>query len=60
MGMSAAERMKKYRQNMKNNPEKYTEYLSKEKQRYRKRKASGEIPNIKQCTDREKRKLRRK
>ena len=58
--MSAAERMKKYRQNMKNNPEKYTEYLSKEKQRYRKRKANGEIPNIKQCTDREKRKLRRK
>jgi hypothetical protein len=60
MGMSAAESMRKYRQNLKNNPDKYTDYLNKEKQRYRKRKANGEIPAINQCTDREKRKLRRK
>jgi hypothetical protein len=60
MGMSAAERMRKYRQNMKNDPDKYTDYLNKDKQRYRKRNANGEIPAINQCTDREKRKLRRK
>lgn len=37
MGMSAAERMRKYLENMKNDPAKYAQYLNKEKQRYKKR-----------------------
>lgn len=35
MGMSAAERIRKYRENMKNDPAKYAQYLNKEKQRYK-------------------------
>lgn len=42
MGMSAAERMQNYRGEMKNDPAKYAQYLSKEKQRYKKREKTGE------------------
>lgn len=39
---SAAERMQNYRGEMKNDPAKYAQYLSKEKQRYKKREKTGE------------------
>lgn len=60
MGMSAAERMRKYLENMKNDPAKYAQYLNKEKQRYKKRKKTGELRSISACNDREKRAIRKK
>jgi hypothetical protein len=43
MALSAAERAKKYRENLKNNPIKYNDYLKQEKQRYRGRKERGTL-----------------
>lgn len=50
MGMSAAERMRKYRENMKNDPAKYAQYLNREKQRYKKRKETGELRRLVNAT----------
>ena len=41
MALSAAERAKRYREDLKNNPTKYNNYLKQEKQRYRGRKERG-------------------
>ena len=60
MGMNAAERARKYRQNIKNDPLRYNQYLQKEKERYKTRKINGERPSIKELPEREARKLRRK
>lgn len=38
---SGKERVKEYRQRIKANPEKYEEYLKKERERYHKRKFEG-------------------
>jgi hypothetical protein len=43
MALSAAERAKKYRENLKNNPTKYNDYLKEENQRYRGRRERGDI-----------------
>ena len=43
MALSAAERAKKYRENLKNNPTKYNYYLKQEKQRYRGRRERGDF-----------------
>ena len=43
MALSAAERAKKYREDLKNNPTKYNDYLKQEKQRYRGRKERGDF-----------------
>jgi hypothetical protein len=60
MGMSAAERMRKYRAAMKADENRYSEYLSNERRRYRKRKSNGQIRLIDDCKDREKNLKRRK
>ena len=49
----AAERMKKYRENMKNNPTKRVQYMKKESECYTKRKASGEIKTDEQYNKKE-------
>ena len=43
MALSAAERAKKYRENLKNNPTKYNDYLKQEKQRFRGRRERGDF-----------------
>ena len=60
MGMSAAERMRRYRQSMKSDQQGYKEYLDNEKRRYKRRKQNGDIKLIDDCTDREKNLTRRK
>ena len=48
MALSAAERAKKYREDLKNNPTKYNDYLKQEKQRFRGRKERGGTLTLKQ------------
>lgn len=60
MGMSAAERMRKYRAAMKNDESRYSEYLSNERKRYQKRKTNGQIRLIEDCNNRERNLKRRK
>ncbi|XP_069109737.1 uncharacterized protein [Argopecten irradians] len=59
MGLSAAERMRRYRQRIKNDSQAYEQYKQKEKGRYRKRKRNGDIKLIDDCNDREKRQRRK-
>jgi hypothetical protein len=59
MALSAAERAKKYRENLKNNPTKYNDYLKEENQRYRGRKERGNI-DIKKKSSREQKRMKRK
>ena len=58
MALSAAERAKKYRQNLKAQPLRHEQYLQKERERYRRRKAKGEF-DLKQKTPRQQRQKRR-
>ena len=60
MGMSAAERMRKYRQAMKDDEWTYKQYLEYEKKRYKRRKEKGETRLIDDCTRGEKNLRRRK
>ncbi|XP_045199124.2 uncharacterized protein LOC123553489 [Mercenaria mercenaria] len=46
MPLTGAERNRLYRQKLREDPERYAEYLRKERQRYAKRKESGEIKTI--------------
>jgi hypothetical protein len=59
MALSAAERAKKYREDLKNNPTKYNNYLKQEKQRYRGRKERGNF-DIKKKSSREQKRMKRK
>jgi hypothetical protein len=59
MALSAAERAKKYRENLKNNPTKYNDYLKEENQRYRGRKERGNF-DIKKKSSREQKRMKRK
>lgn len=59
MALSAAERAKKYREDLKNNPTKYNDYLKQEKQRYRGRKERGDF-DIKKKSSREQKRMKRK
>ena len=59
--MSASERMKKYRQRLKECPETYTNYLQKERSRWKQRRDTGKLnPTINEMDERSKRKQRRK
>lgn len=53
------EKVKKWRQRMKENPETYEKYLNAEKERYQKRKKQGTIQSMVQLSDREKRPRRK-
>jgi hypothetical protein len=59
MALSAAERAKKYRENLKNNPTKYNDYLKEENQWYRGRKERGNF-DIKKKSSREQKRMKRK
>ena len=59
MALSAAERAKKYREDLKNNPTKYNDYLKEENQRYRGRKERGNF-DIKKKSSREQKRMKRK
>ena len=59
MPLSAAERARKYREQLKQNPELYTNYLKKENERNEKRKAEGTIKLVSEMTSREKRSTRK-
>ena len=60
MGMSNAERQRKFRQNRDQNANKRQAYLNKERERYVKDKQSGKKRNVKDITNREKRSARKK
>lgn len=61
MGLSAAERAKRYRDSLKADPVKHAEYLQKEKERYRKRKTKGDFnwTDMSSKSEREKSYMRR-
>ena len=60
MPLSAKERMKKYRQRIKENPILHEEYLQRERERWKKRRDEGKCPKlISEMNEREKRKKRR-
>ena len=55
MPLSVAEKQRRYRERIKQDPERYNEYLSKEKKRWEDRKKTGKIKLISDMTKREKR-----
>ena len=57
--VSAAERLRKYRAEIKADPIRYAEYLQKERERYQKRKEDGKIKSIAELSNREKRRKRK-
>ena len=57
---SNAEAMRQSRARMKANPARYQQYLEKERERYKKRKAAGKIINVMELPEAEQRRLRRK
>ena len=59
MPLSAAERARRHREKIKQNPVLYSEYLRKEHERYERRKAEGSIKLIHEMTNREKRYARK-
>ena len=59
MPLTAAERSKRWRDKQKECPEKHTNYLYQEKQRYTKRKSEGKIQPISNLNERGKRSIRR-
>ncbi|CAC5425379.1 unnamed protein product [Mytilus coruscus] len=60
MGMSNAERQRKFRENRNKDLVKREAYLNKEKERYQKEKRTGKKKSVKDMTEREKRSARRK
>ncbi|CAC5421867.1 unnamed protein product [Mytilus coruscus] len=60
MGMSNAERQRKFRENRKKDLVKRQAYLNDEKERYQKEKRTGKKKNVKDMTEREKRSARKK
>ena len=52
--LSTAERQKRFREKIRADPQKREEYLKKERERYDRRKISGEIPSIRDLSDSEK------
>jgi hypothetical protein len=60
MGMSNAERQRKFRQNRDKDANKRQIYLNKEKERFQRGKNSGKKKNIANMTDREKRSTRKR
>lgn len=59
MPLSAAERSRRYRKKLKQNPVLHEQYLQKEHERYEKRKAEGSIKLIQDMTSREQRHIRK-
>ena len=59
MPLSAAEKMKRYRERIKSDPQRYEQVKSKERARWHHRCATGEIKTIKGMNAREKRARRR-
>ena len=59
MPLTGKERNRRYRERIKSNPEKYNAYKMKEKLRYQRKKDAGTVKQIKDMTEREKRKTRR-
>lgn len=60
MGMSNAERQRKFREKRDKDPDRRQTYLEKEKKRYEKDKKSGKKKSVKDMTEREKRSARKK
>ncbi|CAC5388399.1 unnamed protein product [Mytilus coruscus] len=60
MGMSNAERQRKFRENRNKDLVKREAYLNKEKERYQKEKRTGKKKSVKDMTEREKRSARKK
>jgi hypothetical protein len=60
MPRSGAERARRHRQKLKDNPITHAEYLQKERKRYQDRKANGKRKGIEQMGPREQRRTRRK
>ena len=58
--MSTAERQRRFREKIRADPHKREEYLKKKRERYDRRKKSGEIPSISDLSDSEKVYQRRK
>ena len=59
MPLSAAEKQRRYRERLNNDPVRREAYLNKERQRWEARKRAGTIKTISQCTPREQRQRRR-
>lgn len=58
MPLSAKERMQRYRNRIKEDPERHAEYLYKESERWKKRREEGKLPKL--IEEREERKQRKK
>lgn len=59
MPLTPAERSRRYRERKKENESTYTEYLRKERERYKKRKEAGKVTLIADMNPRDQRKTRR-
>lgn len=59
MPVSAAERMRKYRERIRNDPQKREEVLSRDRAIWRERRVKGKVKVIDDMTDREKRRQRK-
>lgn len=59
MPKSQAERLREYRQRVKNDPMKYQEYLKKERERNKTRKGEAKLKSINNLSIREQRHVRR-
>jgi hypothetical protein len=59
MPLSGAERARRHREKLKQNPALYSEYLRKEHERYERRKEEGSIKLVHDMTNREKRHARK-
>lgn len=57
---SNVEAMKRYMDKIRADPEAYAAYKQKERDRYKKRKEAGKLPNIKNMQPRDQHQLRRK
>ncbi|ELU08855.1 hypothetical protein CAPTEDRAFT_206041 [Capitella teleta] len=59
MPMTHAERMRRYRCRIAEDPDRRSQYLAKQRMRYHARKASGKVKTVDQMTDREHRKAKK-
>ena len=60
MVLTAAEKQKRYRERMKQDPEKYKRYLQAERKRWKTRRSEGKIKGIKEMSTRAQRQQRRR
>ena len=58
-GKSGAERLREYRQRVRDDPVKHQEYLRKERERNKKRKEEGKLKCISNLSNREQKKVRK-